>query len=153
MENLSCQDILRHDGPFRQGVCQSSTVLWDCRTQPWCLWSSNQRCCRYLSQCWRFLLVSGMIYWLSSLCLSPFYPQLGQLPPLLLFLAVRSCLLPCTFLNPCGQHPGPLYLGQRAVVTPLHNVLPEVSVRTRCRLMASSKNPATFSLSSSFMKA
>lgn len=44
--------------------------------------------------------------------------------------------------------------GPAAVVTPPpHCVLPETSARTRCRLMASSRNPATFSLSSSFMKA
>lgn len=30
MENLSCQDILRHCSPFRQGICQSSTALWEC---------------------------------------------------------------------------------------------------------------------------
>lgn len=32
MENRSCQDNLRHDSPFRQGVSQSSTALWDCWT-------------------------------------------------------------------------------------------------------------------------
>ncbi|TNN60521.1 hypothetical protein EYF80_029244 [Liparis tanakae] len=38
--------------------------------------------------------------------------------------------------------------GPAAVVAPPHCVLPEASARTRCRQMASSRNPATFSLSS-----
>ena len=44
--------------------------------------------------------------------------------------------------------PGPLWLGQPVLWPPPHCVLPDVSARTRCRLMASSRNPATFSLSS-----
>ncbi len=92
-------------------VCQSSTALWDCWTQPWCLWPANQRFGGLLSQLWRFLLPSGMIYRLSRpsflLYLSPFLPQLGQLPSLSQFLAVWSCPLPSPSLDPCGQYPGP----------------------------------------------
>lgn len=29
MKHPSCQDILRHGGPFRQGGRQSSAALWD----------------------------------------------------------------------------------------------------------------------------
>lgn len=55
------------------------------------------------------------------------------------------CTLP--FLIRVINAPAPLS-GPAAVVTPPHCALPEASARTRCRLMASSRNPATFSLSS-----
>lgn len=147
-KKVSCQDILRHDSPFRQGICQSSTALWDCWTQPWCLWSSNQRSLRFLSQSWHFHLMSKMIYWLSRpsilLYLSP-YPQLGLFP---LLPAVWSCPLPSPFPRFEWSTPQAPLSGPAAVVTPPHCVLPAASALTRCRLIASSRNPATFSPSS-----
>lgn len=152
MENLNCQDILRHDSPFRQGVCQSSTALWDCWTQSWCLWPSNQRCLWLLSQ---FPRVSSFsLGWFTdcqgpaSFCICPFFLSPAGSAPIA--LSVPGCVIPpaaLSLFDPCGQRRAPLS-GPAAVVTPPHCVLPEASARTRCRLMASSRNPATFSLSS-----
>lgn len=148
MENLGCQDILRHDSPCRQGVCQSSTALWDCWTQPWCLWSSNQRCLRFRSHCWRFLL-SGMDYWLSMpsvLLYMSFFIPCWALCSLSFQLCDPACC-PLPFLILVVNARAPLS-GPAAVVSPPHCALSEASARTRCLLMASSRYPATFSLSS-----
>lgn len=115
------------------------------------LWPSNQRSPSFRSQLWRFLLLSQMIYCMSRpnvlLFLSPFYSQLGQRSAFFYNPAVWSCPLPSSFLDPPGQRPAPL-CGPVPVVTTPHCVLPQAIDRTRCRLMASSRNPATFSLSS-----
>lgn len=78
----------------------------------------------------------------ASFCICPlFYPQLGQLQP----CNPACCPLPLSIRVVTAQAPPS---GPAAVMTPPHCAPPEASARTRCRLMASSRNPATFSLSS-----
>lgn len=142
-KNLSCQDILRHYSPFWQGVCQSSTTLEDCCTHPQCLWRSNQlsASCTAVG----FFILVLLIYrmsWPSLLLYSsaPVLLQPGLCDP-------TRCLpsLLIRMVNARAHLPGP------AVVlnTPSpHCVFPLAYARTLCRLMASSKKPATFSPSS-----
>lgn len=161
MENLSCQDILRHGSPFRQGGFVNLPLL--CGVSGPCRDASGSpnRGAFHLS--------------LSSCIFLPFFIDPGGSTSVcicipLLFPAgsassvpsVPGCVIPPTSLSPsltlsllwCVQGPGPLSLGLQLWGPPfLHCVLPEASARTRCRLMASSRKPATFSLSSSFMKA
>lgn len=90
MKNPSCQDIIRHGGPFRQGGRQSSTALWDCWAQPRCLRLSEQTSAQ-------FLLSSGVPLSLlgSFSASSPYFEisQLDQLPSLSLHDSAR-CSLP-----------------------------------------------------------
>lgn len=153
MENLSCQDILRHCSPFRQGVCQSSTALWECWNtammppvlQPEAPWAPLS-VLAFSPSVWDDLLTvkgqrpSVFVPVLSPAMWAPSTPLCSQL--------CDPSPLPSPFLHPCGQRPGPHCLGLLLSWPPPHCVLPEASARTRCRLMASSRNPATFSLSS-----
>lgn len=156
MEKLSRQDFLRHDSPFKQGVCQSSTALWGRWSQPCSLRSSNQRRLRFLSQHQHSSSFSLGLFRLSiHLYLSPFLSPAGSAPSA---PSVPDCvILPAALLLSFSIYvvdaPGPSVRASRCHDPLPHCVLPEASARTRCRLIASSRNPATFSMSSSFMKA
>lgn len=156
MENVTCRDILRHGSPFRQGVCQSFTAfvgLLNTAMKPPDV--QPEVSSLHLSHCRPFLHLSAVIHcqdadslfvlsasWVSS-CLSTSIP----VP------AVWSRPLPSPFLHSRGWCPGPSawasrHRRHRCRDPRPHCVFPEACARTRCRLIASSRNPATFSLSS-----
>lgn len=155
MENLSLSGccILRHCSPFRQGVSQSSAALWECWNTAVTLPVLLTRGVLGLSLS---VLVSSPYVWDDLLTVkgqrpSVFVPVLSpdtwaplplpSVPSCLILLAALS-LSPSVWSKPWAR------LGLLLSWPPPHCVLPEASARTRCRLMASSKNPATFSLSS-----
>lgn len=148
MKNPSCQDIVRHGGPFRQGGRQPSTVLWDRWAQPRCLRLSEQTRAQFLLSWGVPLFLLG-----SFSASSPYFEisQLAQLSSLSLFPWF------CPLLSPVLTHAinNGAHLSRRPSLgqTPPpphthHCVLPLANARTLCRLIASSRNPATFSLSS-----
>lgn len=91
----------------------------------------------------------------ASICICPlsfFLSPAGSAP------SVPDCvILPAALLLSFSTYvvdtPGPSVRASRCYVPLPHCVFPEASARTRWRLIASSRNPATFSMSSSFMKA
>lgn len=87
----------------------------------------------------------------ASICVCPFFfiPHWVSSLCFLRSTAVSSYPLPSLALSP-SEWPMPRDppSGPEPVGTPPHCVLPEASARTRCCLMAFSRNPATFSLSS-----
>lgn len=82
MKNPSCQDIVRHGGPFRQGGRQPSTALWDRWAQPRCLRLPEQTRAQFLLSWGVPLLLLG-----SFSASSPYFEisQLAQLSSLSLF--------------------------------------------------------------------
>lgn len=146
MKNPSCQDIVRHGSPFRQGGCQSSTALWGRWAQPRCLRLSKQSSAQVL------LSWGVPLFLLGS---PPYFeiPQLDQLSSLSLF--PWFCLLLSSCIDPRHQQWGPSLQATQSGPDPRpthHCVLPLANARTLCRLIASSRNPATFSLSSCRLK-
>lgn len=84
----------------------------------------------------------------ASFCICPLLYPTGSA---FIALSFSGCvILPAVFslYRSTWPSPGPLCPGKSLSWPPPHCVLPQASVRTRCRLMASSRNPATFSLSS-----
>lgn len=152
MKKPSCQDILRHVSPFRRGRMS----LFDCAvgslnaaTMPPALQPNE---CSVLPQLRGTSFPSPII--LSSI---PIFktPQLGQLSSLYLFPQLRDSAF--FWYWSTNSTTGPTYPGQqvqwaRTPHSAHHCVLPLANARTRCRLMASSRNPATFSLSSCRLK-
>ena len=123
MENLSCQDILRHYSPFRQGVCQSSTAyvgLLNTAMMPLVLQpevpSVPLSVLPLPPSVWDDLLTvkaqrpSVFVPVLSPFGSAPSAPHL--------FLAVLSCPLPSPFLVLFGQCPGAPLFGPASVMTP-----------------------------------
>lgn len=115
-----------------------------------CVGSLGTRCDGSI-QLWLLLPPSSVSHWPT------WHSCLLYLPPSsssFLFTSRVRCLH-SIFLPPCcpsvslrsGVHQQPPS-GQVTVANPPHYVPPEASDRTRCLLIASSRNPATFSLSS-----
>lgn len=109
------------------------------------------------------VLLSGMFFffffffglsWTSiTLCVPPSSPPLAPAgpPPLSFPFCLRwsdPSRCPLLFFDQRGQRPMTLGAGLDIAMTTPQSAPPEASARTRCRLMASSRNPATFSLSS-----
>lgn len=133
MENFSCQDILRHDSPFMKGVYSifhRSVGLLNTAMMPPVLQPEEPPVPLSVlvlpPPLWDDLLTVKNRH--PSVSVSPFYPQLDQLPPFplydpacsSLFVSVRVLntlgpsvggqLLYCFLLTVCSQMPA-LWLG------------------------------------------
>lgn len=163
MGKLSCQDILRHGSPWRRGWSIVRFSVDHSR--------AATRGAFTFSVSGTVLLLGDGFFFLTvqdqhlSLCApTVLQPPLGHLPsapqgfhgsPQVPFCLQLSDLSRCPllFFDHRGQHPMTLSAGLDVAMTTPQSVPPEASARTRCRLMASSRKTATFSLSSSLMKA
>lgn len=155
-EKLSCQDVLRRGSPLRQEVGQSSTALWITAVlQPEVPSLSLSMPPFFFSLgCFFSFFFFSDSPGPASLSVCPHRPPplapAGP-PPLSFPFCLRlsdPSRCPLLFFDQRGQRPMTLGAGLDIAMTTPQSAPPEASARTRCRLMASSRNPATFSLSS-----
>lgn len=153
-EKLSCQDVLRRGSPLRQEVGQSSTALWITAVlQPEVPSLSLSVPPFFSLGCFFSFFFFGLSWTSITLCVPPSSPPLAPAgpPPLSFPFCLRlsdPSRCPLLFFDQRGQRPLTLGAGLDIAMTTPQSAPPEASARTRCRLMASSRNPATFSLSS-----